>query len=155
MAMHCLYAGAFPNWRHPDSRTFTRIHQRLRENGSLRHKEQPCRPKTLPPDVEERVDVNPGTSTKRVAMQEEIGASSVRRILHHQLLYPYNIQCVPNLKNTDFLPTLTFCQQIQQQSALDRQFLNNVLFKDKLGLPATAFLIFITVTCGPQSILMK
>ena len=37
--------------------------------------------KTLAPDVEEhvleRVDVNPGTSTRRVAMQEGISASSV------------------------------------------------------------------------------
>ena len=61
-----LYAEAFPNRRHPDSRPFTRIHQRLRESGSFRHQERPGRPKTLAPDVEEsvleRVDVNPGTS---------------------------------------------------------------------------------------------
>ena len=71
-----LYAEAFPNRRHPDSRTFTRIHQRLRENGSFRHQERPGRPKTLAFDVDERVlervDVNQGTSTRRVAMQEGI-----------------------------------------------------------------------------------
>ena len=65
-------------------------------------------------------------------MQEGINASSVWRILHHQLLYPYHIQRVQTLKNTDFLPRLNFCQQIQQ-SALDRQFLNNVLFTDEAG----------------------
>ena len=101
------------------------------KNGSFRHQEQPGRPKTLAPDVEERVDLNPVTSTRRVAMQEEISASNVWRVLHHPL-YPYNIQRVQGLKNTDFLLKFTFCQQIQQ-SALDRQFLNNVLFTDEAG----------------------
>ena len=126
-----FYAEAFPNRRHPDSRTFTRIHQRIRENGSLRHQERPGRPKILARDVEksvlECVDVNSGTSTTRIAMQERISASSVWRIFHHQLLYPYQIQRVQGLKNVDFLPRLTFCQQKQQQSALDRQFLTLIV----------------------------
>ena len=53
-------------------------------------------------------------------MQEKISASSVWRILDHQLLYPYHIQRVQGLKNKDFLPRLTLCQQIQNQNALDR-----------------------------------
>ena len=93
--------------------------------------------KTLAPDVEERVlepvGVNPGTSTKRIVMQEAISASRVWRILHHQLLYPYHIQRVQGLKNTDILPKLTLCQQIQQQSALDGQFINYVLFTGEAG----------------------
>ena len=48
-------AEAFPNRRHPGSRTFTRIHQRLRANGSFRHQERPGTPKTLASDVEESV----------------------------------------------------------------------------------------------------
>ena len=76
-----FYAEVFPNRRHPDSRTFTKILQRLRGNGSVRHQERPNRPITLAPDVEERVlervDVNPGTSTRRVAMQDRISASSL------------------------------------------------------------------------------
>ena len=95
-----LYAEAFPNRSHPDSRTFPRIHQ------------------TLVPDVEERVlervDINSGTSTRRVVMQEGINASSVWRMLLQNLLYPYHIQRFQGFKNTDFLPRLTFCQQIQQ-----------------------------------------
>ena len=87
-----LYAESFPNRRHPDSRTFTRVHQHLRENGSFRHHERPGGPKTLDPDVEERMlermDINPRTWTRRVAMQEGISASSVWRILHHQSLCP-------------------------------------------------------------------
>ena len=54
-------------------------------------------------------------------MQEGISAST------------YHIQRLQGLKNIDFLPRLTLCQQIQQQSALDRQLLNNVLFTDEAG----------------------
>ena len=66
-------------------------------------------------------------------MQEGISARSAWRILHHQLLYPYHIQRVQDLQNRDFLPRLAFCQQIRQQSALDLQFLNNILFTDEVG----------------------
>ena len=44
-------------------------------------KQAPGRPKSLAPDVEERVlelvDVNPGISTRIVAMQEGISANSI------------------------------------------------------------------------------
>ena len=66
-------------------------------------------------------------------MKDGISASNVWRILHHQLLYPYLIQRVQGLKNTYFLPRWSFCQQIQQYTALDRQLLNNVLFTDEAG----------------------
>ena len=67
-------------------------------------------------------------------MQEGISARTLWRILHHPILYSYHIQRVHGLNNTDFLPKLSFCQQIQQQSALDSQFLNNVLFTKEAGL---------------------
>jgi hypothetical protein len=63
---------AFPHRRQPNSRTFTRVHQRLREQGSFTHGGRAGRPKT--PDVEERVlqraAQSPGTSTRRIAAQE-------------------------------------------------------------------------------------
>ena len=98
-----LYAEAFPNRRHPNNRTFTRIHQRLWENGSFRHQDDHVEERVL-----ERVDVNPVTPTKRVAIQVGISASSVWRILQHQLMYPYHIQRVQGLKKTDFLPSFVY-----------------------------------------------
>ncbi|KAJ8896097.1 hypothetical protein PR048_001439 [Dryococelus australis] len=86
-----LYAEVFPHRRHPD------------------------RLSSITSNIEERGDVNPGTSTRRMTMQQGISAISVWRILHSQLLYPYQIQRVQGLKNTDLLPRLNFCQQIQHQ----------------------------------------
>ena len=66
-------------------------------------------------------------------MQEGISASRVWRIL----ITSYCTHTISNVfkvsRTQDFLPRLTFCQQIQQQSALDRQFLNNILFTDEAG----------------------
>ena len=82
-------------------------------------------------------------------MQEGISASSVWRILHHQLLYLCHSQRVQGLKNIDFIPKLTFCQ-IQQQSALDHQFLNNVLFTDEAGFTRDGIFNFRNCHLGTQ-----
>ncbi|KAJ8882733.1 hypothetical protein PR048_014546 [Dryococelus australis] len=120
---HRLYAESFPHRRHPDRRTLIRIHQRRRENLSFAHHQRLGSPSSIAPGVEnhavECVEVNPGTSARRLAMQEGISASSVWRILHRQFLYPCHIQRVQGLKNTDFLPRSNSCQQIQHQRALD------------------------------------
>jgi hypothetical protein len=85
-----LYQEALPLRRQPDSRTFTRVHQRLREYGSFAHGGRAGRPKSVTPDVEERVlqrvTQSPGTSTRRIAAQKSVlSRSSVWRILHLQL----------------------------------------------------------------------
>jgi hypothetical protein len=46
-----LYQEAFPHRRQPDSRTFTVVHQRLREYGSFPHGGRAGRPKSVTPDV--------------------------------------------------------------------------------------------------------
>jgi hypothetical protein len=86
-----LYQEAFPHRRQPDSRTFTRVHQRLRELGSFALGGREGRPKSVTTDVEERVlqrvAQSPGTSTRRIAAQERVlSRSSVWRILHRQPL---------------------------------------------------------------------
>jgi hypothetical protein len=63
-----------------------------------------------PPDVEERVlqrvTQSPGTSTRRIAAQEHVlSHSSVWRILHLQLLYPYHLQRVQGLSQCYGLPS--------------------------------------------------
>ncbi|KAJ8885961.1 hypothetical protein PR048_012167 [Dryococelus australis] len=50
-----LYAETFPHRRHPERRTFIRIHQRLREYGTFAHNQRPGRPRSIAPDVEERI----------------------------------------------------------------------------------------------------
>jgi hypothetical protein len=71
-----LYQETFPHRRQPDSRTFTRVHQRLREYGSFAHGGRADRPKSVTPDVEERVlkrvAQSPGTSTRWIAAQERV-----------------------------------------------------------------------------------
>ncbi|KAJ8865738.1 hypothetical protein PR048_033259 [Dryococelus australis] len=107
-----LYAEAFPHRSHPDRRTFIGIHQRLRETGFSTLHQRPGRPSSIAPDVEERLlermGVNPGTSARRMAIQEGINAPLC--MVDHTS--PASVQ---GLKNTDFLPRLYFCQQMQHQ----------------------------------------
>jgi hypothetical protein len=71
-----LYQEAFPHRRQPDSRTFTGVHQLLREYGSFARGGRAGRPESITPDVEERVlqrvTQSPGTSTRRIAAQERV-----------------------------------------------------------------------------------
>jgi hypothetical protein len=53
-----LYREAFPHRRQPDSRTFTRVYQRLRAYGSFAHGGREGRPKSVIPDIEEIIQFN-------------------------------------------------------------------------------------------------
>ncbi|PSN39398.1 hypothetical protein C0J52_16579 [Blattella germanica] len=96
----------------PERRTFTRLHQRLRENGSFAHHVREGRPRSITPDVEERVlDIvheRPSTSTRIATQERVLSHLSVWRILHRQLLYPYHLQRVQALNNADFPPRENF-----------------------------------------------
>ena len=133
-----LYEEAFPRRRQPDRRMFIRLHQRLTETGSFAHHVREGRPRSITPYVEERVlrsvHERPSTSTRRIATQERVlSHSSVWRILHRQLLYPYHLQRVQALNNADFPPRENFCQWMQQQCTLNPLFVSSILFTDEAG----------------------
>lgn len=133
-----LYQETYPGRRHPESRTFTRVHQRLRENGCFAYGRAVGRPARITPEVEdmvlEAVQLSPGTSTRRIATQVPVlSHSSVWRILHRNLLYPYHLQRVQCLNDADFLPRVMFCQWMQQQAVVNPRFACNILFTDEAG----------------------
>ena len=134
-----FYHEAFPERRQPDSRVFTRSHQRLRETGAFTTNLRiPGRPRTVStPQVEERVlqsvDENPGTSTRRIAAAENVSQTTVWRILREQQLYPYHVQRVQALGENDFQPRVAFSQWILTKCGEDPQFLCNILFTDEAG----------------------
>lgn len=128
-----MYQDEFPARRHPDSRVFTRIHQMLRDKGNFSASERAGRPRTVRnPEVEESVlesvGQDPGTSTRKIAVQENISRSSVWRIMHEQQLYPYHIQRVQSLTPDDFQPRRVFCQWMIQRNV---DFTRKILFTDE------------------------
>lgn len=134
-----FYTDAYPERRVPHAQTFVNIHRRLGEQGCFRNpRHDNGRPRTTKTvETEERilnaVDANPGTSTRRIAAQEDIGHSTVWEVLNEQLLYPFHIQNVQALSCEDALTRLHMCNQILEKYEENNQLFNVILFTDEAG----------------------
>lgn len=80
------------------------------------------------------VDENAETSVRRVSAQVEINKNVVWRTLHQQILYPYHIQRVQALTNSDCQRRLPFCRWFLGKCAEYSNFAPNVLFTEEAGL---------------------
>lgn len=132
-----LYAEAFPNRLLPSDKLFTKLHQRLREYGSFSvRKSDAGRPRSVStPEAEvnvlQRIEENPGTSTRRLAAELNIDASLIWRILHEQQLYPFHIQRVQALTAPDYGSRMVFCRFMLRKVAENVNFAANILFTDE------------------------
>lgn len=142
-----LYVERFPNRRIPNRKTFSRIHARLRETGSLK----PCTSSGRPQYVrtvqrEERilqiVEANPESSTRRIGRMERVSHMTVQRILHDNLLYPYHLQRVQALSVEDYAPRLRFCTWFLNKCNLNHSFHSSVLFTDEAGFTRDGIINF-------------
>lgn len=134
-----LYVEAYPNRQIPSDRIFGKIHQRLRDTGSVdKQSHNSGRPRSVStPRSEEavlaRVEQNPETSVRRISAEVGISAPLVWRILHEQLLYPYHVQRVQALNPLDHEARLVFCRWFLRSDAEDPRFLSDILFTDEAG----------------------
>ena len=129
---------------------FQRLDQRLRETGSLRaNMSETGRPRSVTPDVEEVilgvVEEEPSVSScsRAIARRVQLSQSTVLRILHEQLFYPFHPQRVQCLNPDDYPRRHEFCKWFLHQSALIPDFSSCVLFTDE-----SSFLTHITSTFG-------
>jgi hypothetical protein len=79
-----------------------------------------------------RVEEDSGTSVRRIAAAEGIGASLVWRILHEQSLYPYHIQQVQALTPAS-RARVAFCQSLLAKCVVNTLLVANILFTDEAG----------------------
>ncbi|CAH1366276.1 unnamed protein product, partial [Tenebrio molitor] len=88
----------FPNRRIPNVPTFVRVVQRLRDHGSFNAtafdcgRQRPDRVANIEEAVLNSVEVRPGCSTRRLALQLEVSHATIWRILKEQQLYPYHVR---------------------------------------------------------------
>lgn len=142
-----LYAEKFPNRRCPAKGTFAAIHQRLRETGSFKRNTSDCgvprsiRRPAFEEDVLDRIAENSKTSTRKVALEVGASHSTVWRVLHEQLLYPYHVQRVQGLSEADFQPRMLFCNWFLQQ-CINPNFQSVVLFTDEAKFTRDAIMNF-------------
>jgi len=138
-----IYHERYPNRDLPDSRTFSNVHRRLVETGSVRKGTSEGRPQNVrTPEIEEavlhEVEEHPETSTRKIARNLNICHQIVWRILVDYLLYPYHILRVQALLPRDFLKRLTFCQWYLHNVELNPQFERQILFTDEANFSRNA-----------------
>ena len=115
---------------------FQRLDQWLRERGSLRsNMYETGRPRFLTPDVEEAilgvVEDEPSINSREIARHVELNQSTVLRILHEQLLYPFHRQRVQCLNPEDYPQRHQFCVWFLHQSVVVPDLASCVLFSDE------------------------
>lgn len=138
-----IYHERYPNRNLPDSRTFSNIHRRLVETGSVRKGTSEGRPRNVrTPEIEDavlhEVEEHPETSTRKIARNLNICHQIVWRILVDFLLYPYHILRVQALLPRDFPSRVTFCQWYLENIAQNPQFESNILFTDESNFSRNA-----------------
>lgn len=143
-----LYSEHYPNRRIPSHRMFIRIHQRLRETGRLqirandRGRNRTVRTPAVEERILRRVENDPGTSVRRIALMEHVSPQIVWLTLHTQLLYPYHVQRVQALGPVDFPGRRNFCRWFSEELAHDPNFSANVLCTDEAGFTRNGIMNF-------------
>src|SRR5678815_5688794 len=133
---HLMYRERFPHRNHPHHTMFVRLHQRLRDNGTLRPRCIGGRPRnTRTPAFEEemleRVANDPSTSTRAIAHAMGTNQSSVVRVLQEQSFHAYHLQKVQGLGPNDFAPRVQFARWFLQRSIANQAFPAHVFFTDE------------------------
>lgn len=143
-----LYIAAYPDRNAPCARTFISIHRRLGEIGSFKNslgdRGRPRHVRTVDREerIIERVEENPGTSTRKMALQEGIANSTIWETLHEELLYPFHVQKVQALYEGDSQLRVDMCNSILEKYEENNQIIETILFTDEAGFTREGIINF-------------
>ena len=130
-----IYAERFPHRNIPDSRTFTAIHSRLRETGSVRPRQRdPQRGNGQPREHEilEYNDQHPTASCRSVALALGINNHwRVWRVLNAHQMHPFCYPRVQGLNPADYPQRVQFSRGMINHLREDRNFSSYILFSDE------------------------
>ena len=131
-----LYRDRYPNRRITHHTTFSSIHRRLCQSRTVhRRVDGQGRGRFVrTPEAEEAVlqyeENNPSVSTRDIA-RTFMSHVTVWRILQGMLLRPYHLQIVHALTPADYPSLMQFCNWYLNQTILQADFANCVLFTDE------------------------
>ena len=117
------YQRRFPDRRIPSRSVFTRIHQTLRDAGSLpsvsfQSEREVARTINTRENILQMVQRCPLLSTRRMASRIGVSRIQVWRNLHEEDLYPYHEQRVQHLEPGDHFQRMYLCNWIKAQPEL-------------------------------------
>jgi hypothetical protein len=114
--------------RYPNRRTMQNTYQSLRQTGSLprpTYERQRFQLRTQG-EILNAVERSPRARVCRISLTTGVPRMQIRRILHHDGLYPYHLQRVQHLLPNYYEQRLQFCNWLQT----NWQSLDNILFTD-------------------------
>lgn len=130
-----IFNDNFPNHTISKS-TVERIVKKFREAGTVRDLPRSGRNKSATsPEKEEEILLsyieNPHTSTRKASQATDVGATSVRKVLHGNGYFPFKYHEVQELSEDDFQRRIRFCEQIRRKVDDVPNFLNHLIFSDE------------------------
>lgn len=129
-----IYLEEYPERQQPHRTIFTRLSRTLQQHGAFQIKR--CGPyrKPLNPteiNVLAQLEINPETSSRKIAGECAISDSRVRQIINKHKFHDYKFQKVQTLHAGDPERRLRYCTWFRQQLEGDHCFSRKILWTDE------------------------
>lgn len=126
------------NIKYPGNRisqsTVSRIERKFREVGHVRdlpRSGRPPIPQNKKLDIVLSIEENPHKPTQEIALDNEIGKTTVRRILKKEKYHAYKVKLIHELNEDDPERRLEFCELLMNLANNDPFFTSRIIFSDE------------------------
>ena len=128
------YSERYPNRRQPNARTFTSIHRRLCETGTITPRRERGT-SIVASHTEERVlrevQNNPTVSTRLVEKRLGIPKTTVWKVLRRDQQHPYHFTPVQTLSREDKVRRKAYCETMLLRNMENLNYFSNILWTDE------------------------
>lgn len=126
------------NIKYPDTEisqsAVSKIEKKFRESGHVRDLPRSGRP-SISEDKKLNmilaIEENPHKATQELALDHEVGKSSVKRILKKEKYHPYKIKLIHELNEDDPDRRIEFCETLMNICNNDHLFARRIIFSDE------------------------
>lgn len=130
-----LFNAERPNRENITRTTVTKIYRKFRDVGHVKDLQRSGRPKVTTEDkvldVLLTINENPHSSTRQLALDNNISQGTVLNILHKEKFHPYKVKLVQELSEDDFDRRVQFCEEIMGICDNNPDFVKNIVFSDE------------------------
>jgi len=129
----------------PSESMIRRLVARFQEQGSVRDLPRSGRPCSVTNEeniqrVQESVEENPETSTRRRSAELQMSRRSLRRILRKNLhMFPYKVQLVQELKPGDSQQRIIYAVRLQELAREHNEFIHYLIMSDEAHFHLNGF----------------
>lgn len=128
------YEVRYPGRVIPSPQVFTRVHQRLLETGSVEKLKKEVGPNIdvfAEEDLLERVEENPGVSTRQLSSDTGLSRWKVSKVLKDNKFHPYHFTLVQALEENDHEARVVFCRWLLNEDIVQYHFFKKILWTDE------------------------